>query len=86
MNHNLIKFIAKENEKRKMFKEKLATIPVNLHDSNWIIKSLESNLSPENLFCDGEISRSQAQAKKRYFLAVHLELEELIGHEIPLSY
>jgi len=43
---------------------------------------LSSALSPENLYCDGEISRSAAQRKERALLKEWKALEKKIGHEV----
>ena len=43
----------------------------NMTDENaqTIFNKLECDLSPENLHCDGEISRTQARAKERKLMA-----------------
>ena len=38
---------------------------------------IDSNLSPENLTCDGELSRSQIQSRYRQLTAVAKELQKL---------
>jgi hypothetical protein len=86
MKKNLRNFIDQENTMRRMFKDKLATVPTCLEDSQWIIDSLSSKVSPENLHCDGEISNEEAQAKYDFYMLVQAELEELIGTSIELIY
>ena len=86
MKPNLRNFINDENERRKIFKDKLATAPTCLNDSKWIIDRLESSLSPESLDEDGEIEPEEVRQKEQYFLAVHSELEEFINLKIELEY
>lgn len=86
MKNNLRNFIDQENTMRRIFKDKLATVPTCLEDSQWIIDSLSSKVSPENLHCDGEISNEEAQAKYDFYMLVQAELEELIGTSIELIY
>ena len=42
-----------------------------------VANSLDCDLSPENLSCDGELSRSQVQAKYRALTQVAKELQKL---------
>lgn len=86
MKANLRLFIEQENQRRRIFKDKLVTVPTCLEDAQWIIEKLESKLSPENLYEDGEISAAEAQEKEVFLLAVHTELEQLIDQEIVLEY
>jgi hypothetical protein len=44
--------------------------------------SLENELSPENLCCDGEISHSQAMAKKAKIMKLWTALEGYIGQKV----
>lgn len=84
---NLTQYINKINTIRTLFNEK--NIDLNsLSDSDILaIKSnLESDLSPENLFADGEISRQQAQQKELFFKNVLKELEEKTQKQIQLYY
>ena len=74
---NLTQYINKINTIRTLFNEK--NIDLNsLSDSDIsaIKSNLESDLSPENLFADGEISRQEAQQKELFFKNVLKELEE----------
>jgi hypothetical protein len=42
-----------------------------------VADSLDSDLSPENLTCDGELPRSQVQARYRQLTAAAKELKQL---------
>ena len=51
-------------------------------DANKIFHKIDSGLSPENLHCDGEISRAQAQAKYNMYMNAVQELLDM-GFDIP---
>lgn len=60
---------------------------INVSDLNQevadkIFYSLDADMSPENLHCDGEISHREAQKRARLFLAAAAELEKM-GFERP---
>lgn len=44
-------------------------------DVDYLTECLSSDTSPENLHCDGEISRAQAMSKQRFYTAVINELK-----------
>ncbi len=46
-------------------------------DAQNIYQRIDSGLSPENLHCDGEISRSAAQAKYRSYMCAVKQLDKL---------
>ena len=46
------------------------------------LRSLTMQLSPENLHCDGEISRSQANARRREIMKQWKECERELGHKV----
>lgn len=58
-------YIDKMNFWRSMTKGELITFPLSQEDVDMLGAKLSNELSPENLCCDGEISRSQALAKGR---------------------
>jgi hypothetical protein len=49
----------------------------NATDRQRIADSIDSELSPENLTCDGELSRSQVQTRYRALTAAAKELKQL---------
>lgn len=74
---NLTQYISKINTIRTLFNEKKIDLnSLSKSDISDITSNLESDLSPENLFADGEISRQQAQQKELFFKNVLKELEE----------
>ncbi len=84
---NLTQYISKINTIRTLFNKK--NIDLNsLSDSDIsaIKSNLESDLSPENLFADGEISRQEAQQKELFFKNVLKELEEKTQKQIQFYY
>lgn len=60
----------------RKFKELTPMDVTNLtdEDAQELFNSLECDLSPENLHCDGEISRAQANAKYKKFMAAGNQL------------
>jgi hypothetical protein len=53
-------------------------------DVTELASSLSSNLSPENLHCDGEITITQARAKYNFYMKVVLELGKT-GHRFTIT-
>jgi len=49
----------------------------NAQDRKAIASSIDADLSPENLHCDGEISQAQAMAKYRKLSTVAKQLQKL---------
>lgn len=47
-----------------------------------LIDNIDAQLSPENLFCDGEISGAQARAKYNSLMKKRKELEKLLGEKV----
>ena len=60
---NLTAWMNQQNSIRKLFGQQPLVLP---RDKVLVIESLECALSPENLHCDGEISRAEAQRKYQY--------------------
>jgi len=58
-------------------------------DVQTIASRLDSDMSPENLHCDGEISYAAARAKADYYTAVWEELKDVCiqkGFKVPHVY
>ena len=45
------------------------------------LQRVECELSPENLHCDGEISRAAARKKQVLLLKIRAELVKMLGRE-----
>jgi len=52
------------------------TFPLSQKMVDKIAYSLDTDLSPENLHCDGEISMSEANQKYRFYERVYRDLEK----------
>ena len=48
--------------------------------------NLACRLSPENLHCDGEISRAQANSRYRQIMKEWRALEKQVGHKVHEDY
>ena len=69
-------YVAQKNSWGKLFGSK----PLDLNDAQdrkRIAQSIDSELSPENLTCDGELSRAQVQQKYTRLTRVAKELQRL---------
>ncbi len=61
----LNKYLAQENRFREIFQQQLLTLET-FEDRQRVADHIAAALSPENLTCDGELSRSEVQ--RRYTL------------------
>ena len=57
-------FVERENNWERLFKQTPLSL-MNAVDRQRIADKIDSQLSPENLSCDGELSRSQIHARYR---------------------
>ena len=57
---------------------------LTIEDAGKLYESIDCGLSPENLHCDGEITRTQAMAKYRNYMQAVKELEKR-GFPVPKS-
>ena len=67
-------------ERKNQFSAIFGHKPLDLNsaaDRQKIADSIDSELSPENLTCDGELSRGQVQARYRQLTAAACELQKL---------
>lgn len=73
---NLNEFVVRTNNWRSM----LGHAPLNLQvksDRKILEDLIESELSPENLTCDGELPRSQVAARYSHFTRLLTQLKDL---------
>jgi hypothetical protein len=69
-------FVEKTNKWNAIFKG--AQYSLSTHDDRQrLADKLDADLSPENLTCDGELSRAQVQAKYRELTTVAKQLIQL---------
>ena len=69
-------YIDQKNRWNSMFKGKQYEIQT-AKGRQEVANSLDADLSPENLTCDGELPRSQVQAKYRQLSLAAKELQKL---------
>jgi hypothetical protein len=70
---NLEHFVEQENRMAGIFGTKTLSLLVAA-DRQRIAEMIDASLSPENLTCDGELSRSQVNQKFKYLNRVAAEL------------
>lgn len=70
---NLEHFVEQENRMAGIFNSKTLSL-LNASDRQRIADMIDSSLSPENLTCDGELSRAQVNQKYRYLTRCAQEL------------
>jgi hypothetical protein len=69
-------YVEQKNRWGAIFGQKPLSL-LNAEDRQKIADSLDADLSPENLTCDGELSRSQVQAKYRMLTRAAQELRSI---------
>ena len=72
--NTLTKYIDDMNRWNAIFGMAAITMPLSQKDADALSDKLSSELSPENLHCDGEISARQAQAKYNNYMRVLKDL------------
>jgi len=72
---NLQAYIDQKNAWTRFFNSPAINFPLTQAEVDGLASSLDADLSPENLHCDGEISQAQAQRKYRYYGRVIKDLE-----------
>ena len=72
----LEKYVEQKNTWRALFKEQPLSL-LSAQDRKTIAQLLETDLSPENLTCDGELRGPELRTKASFLNRVALELQEL---------
>ena len=76
----LTEYLDRANQLNRFFKQ--ADLDLNNpQHRRQLADRLESDLSPENLTCDGELARSEVDRRYRYLTRVQKQLEALERHE-----
>jgi len=70
---NIEQYVENKNRWRMIFTQKPLSL-LNAQDRQTIANSIDSELSPENLTCDGELRGAQVQQKFRYLTRCAEEL------------
>lgn len=73
---NLERYVEQKNSWGKLFGNKPLSL-LNAQDRQKIADSLDADLSPENLTCDGELPRSQVQARYNFLIRCARELQSI---------
>lgn len=73
---DLKQYVLQKNEWNKIFNGRIYDLSVAA-DRQAIAESLEANLSPENLTCDGELPRAQVLTRLTYLNKAVAQLLEL---------
>lgn len=73
---NLEHFVEQENRMAGIFGNKTLSL-LKAEDRQRIADMIDASLSPENLTCDGELSRSQVQQKYNYLTRCAQELQSI---------
>jgi hypothetical protein len=69
-------YVEKKNSWGKLFGSKPLSL-LSATDRQKIADSIDSDLSPENLTCDGELPRSQVQARYKMLTRAAQELQSI---------
>ena len=70
------KYVEQKNSWGKIFGSKPLSL-LSAEDRKKIAESLDCDLSPENLSCDGELTRSQIQTKYNFLTRAASELKAI---------
>jgi hypothetical protein len=73
---SLTAYVDRKNSFAKIFGSRQLSLQ-NAADRQAIADSIDSDLSPENLTCDGELSRTQVQARYKALTKAAKELQKL---------
>ena len=79
---NIEQYVENKNRWRLIFTQKPLSL-LNAEDRQTIANSIDSELSPENLTCDGELRGAQVQQKFRYLTRC---AEELISIDPSVTF
>ena len=74
---NLETYVARKNEWSAMFGKTTPLSLDNAADRQKIAQSIDSELSPEHLTCDGELSRAEVQKRYNFLMKAARELKAL---------
>jgi len=72
----LNRYVARKNEFNAMFRGNYYDLRID-DDRQAIARSIDADLSPENLTCDGELPREEVIARKKFLDKAAAQLKEL---------
>ena len=87
MSKQALQAIIDQNNCWAKYTDKALVIDINSmtrDQANALYQSIDAGLSPENLHCDGEITRTQAMTKYRSYMQAIKELKKR-GFEAPVD-
>ena len=73
---NLEAYVEQKNAWNKIFSIKAINFPLSQANANELMNMVASELSPENLHCDGEASPNQVRNKLHELNTVRTQLEQ----------
>ena len=73
---NLKAYVESKNQWNAIFSTPAMTFPLSQANANDLMNSIGSELSPENLHCDGEASITHVRAKVKQLNSVTKQLEQ----------
>ena len=73
---NLTVYLEQKNRWNAIFGHTAIDFPLSQADANDLMNSIASELSPENLHCDGEASITSVRKKAKFLDTVQTELEQ----------
>jgi hypothetical protein len=73
---NLEAYVEQKNRWNAIFSIESINFPLSQANANELMNMVASELSPENLHCDGEASISHVRAKHKQLTTVQRELEQ----------
>ena len=80
MLHTLEQYVAQYNSWNRIFDKSHVDININnitKDQAHSLVMRLDSEMSPENLHCDGELTPSQVQTKYDHLMGVWQDLRHL---------
>jgi hypothetical protein len=72
----LTDFVEKQNAYKKLFNQPLLSLAI-AKDRQSIANMIDSNLSPEHLTCDGELSRAEVQRRYKALTTAARQLKKV---------
>lgn len=85
----LEQYLEQENRWSAIFGNEPFTFPLSQEDVDKIASRIDSQLSPENLHCDGEASPQHVRVTYKRLTTAAMELQEYaqkMGYSIPMMY
>lgn len=85
----LVSYVETQSRWDQIFGKPAMDFPLNEDQIRWLADSLDAQMSPENLTCDGELSGAQVRERARYYKRVAMDLQKYaqsMDYPIPTFY